>query len=226
MATLVLLNKPFNVLSQFTDDQGRTTLADLVHTKGVYPAGRLDYDSEGLLLLTADGELQHRIASPTHKLPKTYWVLVEGEPAPQALQLLQRGVTLNDGPCRPAKVKTIAPPRLWARNPPVRVRKNIKDTWLEITITEGRNRQVRRMTAAIGHPTLRLIRVAIGPWKLGTLVPGESRKEQVHLPSSGSPRAKTGSNNEQAGAGGPPKNARRPKAGPKKPHTSRQRAPR
>lgn len=182
VANLVLFNKPFNVLCQFTDDDGRATLANFLDIPDVYPAGRLDYDSEGLVLLTDDGQLQHRIADPAHKLPKTYWVQVEGEIEDSALDALRRGVLLNDGPCKPAKVKVIEAPPLWLRNPPVRSRKNIVDSWLELEIREGRNRQVRRMTAAIGHPTLRLVRVAIGPWRIDQLLPGEFRTEQIHLP--------------------------------------------
>lgn len=182
MAKLLLLNKPFNVLCQFTDDQNRPTLADFIDTPNVYPAGRLDYDSEGLVLLTDDGKLQQRIADPTHKLPKTYWVQVEGVPDPAALAQLRAGVTLKDGVTRPAKVSLMDPPDLWPRTPPVRQRQRIPDSWLTLVITEGRNRQVRRMTAAVGHPTLRLVRVAIGPWSLADLQPGQSQSVHVHLP--------------------------------------------
>lgn len=173
---LVLFNKPFNVLSQFTDDGQRTTLKPFISLPGVYPAGRLDYDSEGLLLLTDDGQLQQRIANPRHKLPKTYWVQVEGAIDEASLELLRNGVALHDGKTLPAQARALAPPTtIWPRDPPIRVRKNIPDSWLELTITEGRNRQVRRMTAAVGFPTLRLVRVRIGDWELGDLLPGDSR---------------------------------------------------
>lgn len=182
MSTLYLFHKPFQVLTQFTDSQGRDTLARWLDIPDIYPAGRLDYDSEGLLLLTDDGQLSHRITHPDHKQPKTYLVLVEGQPDDNALRALTKGVTLKDGLTRPARVRRIASPRVFDRNPPVRHRTSIVDTWLEITITEGRNRQVRRMTAHVGHPTLRLIRTAIGQWTLGTLAPGEWRRETIHMP--------------------------------------------
>lgn len=187
MATLVLLNKPFGVLSQFTDSEGRTTLANYIDVAGVYPAGRLDYDSEGLLLLTDDGALQARIASPQNKMPKTYWVQVEGMVSDEAITQLQRGITLKDGPTRPAQARKIDEPALWPRTPPVRMRQSIPTSWLELTITEGRNRQVRRMTAAVGFPTLRLVRAAIGPWQLGDLLPGHWRTEFVHMPTPSRP---------------------------------------
>lgn len=175
--TLILFNKPFDVLSQFTDHGAtaptRRTLSDFIDRPGVYPAGRLDRDSEGLLLLTDDGRLQARIADPKYKLPKTYLVQVEGEASDAALDALRRGVQLKDGPTRPAEVAAIAEPALWPRDPPIRVRKSIPDSWIRLTIREGRNRQVRRMTAAVGLPTLRLVRWAVGDWALGDIAPGE-----------------------------------------------------
>lgn len=182
MATLVLLNKPFHVMCQFTDDQGRATLADFIATTGVYPAGRLDYDSEGLVLLTDSGKLQHRIASPTNKMKKTYWVQVDGVIDDSALEQLRRGVTLKDGLTRPAQARRIEAPDIWPRTPPIRERANQPTSWLELALTEGRNRQVRRMTAAVGFPTLRLIRARIGEWGLDHLQPGESTTLQVHIP--------------------------------------------
>ncbi len=176
MARLILFNKPYGVLCQFTDPgnagSARITLSQFIDVPGVYPAGRLDLDSEGLLLLTDDGRLQGRIADPRFKLPKTYLVQVEGEPTTGGLQALRDGVRLKDGPTRPAQVERIDAPGLWPREPPVRFRKSVPDCWLRLTIHEGRNRQVRRMTAAIGHPTLRLVRWRIGDWTLADLAPG------------------------------------------------------
>lgn len=170
---LIAFNKPFNVLSQFSGEVNDRTLKDYIDVPDVYPAGRLDKDSEGLLLLTNDGRLQAKIADPAHKMPKTYFVLVEREPDEAALNALRQGVTLKDGPTRPALVEQVEPPDwLWPREPAVRVRKHITDVWLKLTITEGRNRQVRRMTAHVGHPTLRLIRYQIGDICLHNLAPG------------------------------------------------------
>lgn len=176
MARLLLFNKPYDVLSQFTDRGSptvRATLSDFIAVKGVYPAGRLDRDSEGLLLLTDDGQLQARIADPRFKLPKTYLVQVEGDPHEAALEFLRKGVRLKDGVTLPAEVARIDAPELWPRDPPIRVRQSIPDSWLKVTIREGRNRQVRRMTAAVGLPTLRLVRWSIGQWTLEGLTPGQ-----------------------------------------------------
>ncbi len=173
---LILFNKPWGVLSQFTDEgSGHPTLAAYIDVPGVYPAGRLDRDSEGLLLLTDDGRLQARIADPKHKMPKTYWAQVEGEPDAAALAALRTGVRLKDGVTRPALTERIDPPALWPRDPPVRFRKTVADCWIAVTITEGRNRQVRRMTAAVGHPTLRLVRWRVGEWTLDDIAPGTWR---------------------------------------------------
>lgn len=171
---LLCLNKPYGVLSQFTPEGKWQGLKDWIDVPGVYVAGRLDADSEGLLLLTNDGQLQARIADPRYKMEKTYWVQVEGVPDEAALQRLRDGVELNDGKTLPAKARLIAPqPAMWPRNPPIRVRQNIPDCWIELIIREGKNRQVRRMTAAVGHPTLRLVRMAIGPYSIEGLEPGQ-----------------------------------------------------
>lgn len=178
---LILLNKPYNVLSQFTDQAGmdtpRKTLSDYVDCPRVYPAGRLDRDSEGLLILTDNGKLQARISNPAHRTEKTYFAQVEGIPDQQALTALQRGVMLKDGLTRPAQARHVPPPTwLWPRTPPIRARKTVPDSWVQLVITEGRNRQVRRMTAAVGYPTLRLIRWKVGDWTLSGLAPGEWRE--------------------------------------------------
>ncbi len=183
--TLILLNKPFRVLSQFTTHSDKATLADYVDMPGVYPAGRLDYDSEGLLLLTDDGRLQADIAQPRAHIAKRYWAQVEGTIDDAAISALCGGVRLKDGKAQALEARAIeAPEGLWARNPPIRVRKSVPDSWLELVIAEGRNRQVRRMTANVGLPTLRLIRYQIGPWRLDGLAPGEWRTistEQARL---------------------------------------------
>jgi 23S rRNA pseudouridine2457 synthase len=179
MNRIILFNKPYGVLSQFTDKgtagSARPTLSGFIDQPGFYPAGRLDKDSEGLMVLTDNGALQARIAHPKYKRAKTYLVQVEGRPDAEALTALRKGVVLNDGPTRPATITQIDPPDIWDREPPIRVRKAIPDAWLQITITEGRNRQVRRMTAHVGLPTLRLIRASIGDWHLNDLKPGAWR---------------------------------------------------
>jgi 23S rRNA pseudouridine2457 synthase len=182
MSRLILFNKPYDMLSQFTDrgsETTRATLSDCISIPGVYPAGRLDRDSEGLLLLTDDGRLQSRIADPKFKTAKTYLVQVEGEIGEEALTALRRGVQLKDGLTRPAEAERIPDPDLWPRDPPIRVRKSVPDGWISLTIREGRNRQVRRMTAAVGHPTLRLVRWRIGDWTLEGIAPGEWREVRV-----------------------------------------------
>ena len=180
MPCLILFNKPFNVLTQFTDRENRPCLADFIQEKGFYAAGRLDRESEGLLLLTEDGKLQNRITEPQHKLLKSYWVQVEGIITDVALARLRAGVRLKDGLSKPAKAQSIPEPAIWSRNSPIRERKNIPTSWLQLSIREGKNRQIRRMTAAVGFPTLRLIRYAIGEWTLGDLKPGKYKKLEYH----------------------------------------------
>lgn len=182
MPRLILFNKPYDMLSQFTDRNSpttRATLSDSIAVPGVYPAGRLDRDSEGLLLLTDDGRLQSRIADPKFKLPKTYLVQVEGTVSDEALAALRGGVMLKDGLTRPAQADRIDPPALWPRDPPIRVRQTVPDSWLRLTIAEGRNRQVRRMTAAVGFPTLRLVRWAVGDWTVEGIAPGQWREDRA-----------------------------------------------
>ena len=178
---LLLFNKPFDVVCQFTAQNDQPTLKNFIKYKGLYPCGRLDRDSEGLLLLTDDGRLQHLISHPKHKLEKRYWVQVEGSPSGDALSQLRQGVVLKDGITAPAQVRIIENPDVWPRTPPIRFRANIPTTWLEIILREGRNRQVRRMTAAVGYPTLRLIRIAIGPWTLDGIPPGHCKQLDVDL---------------------------------------------
>jgi 23S rRNA pseudouridine2457 synthase len=181
MARLLLLYKPYAVLCQFTDHDGRPTLADLVDVPGVYAAGRLDADSEGLVVLTDDGKLQARIADPRNRIEKTYWAQVDGDVGEAALEQLRRGVLLNDGRTKPARAERIDEPALPPRVPPIRVRRDIPTSWIELGLREGRNRQVRRMTAAVGHPTLRLVRAAVGPWRLDGLEPGRWREAPATL---------------------------------------------
>lgn len=173
MSRVLLFNKPWGVLTQFTDREGRPTLADFIPEPDVHAAGRLDRDSEGLVVLTNDGRLQARLSDPRHHTSKTYWVEVEGVPADAALQALRDGVELRDGTTRPARVERMPVPEIWPRDPPVRVRKHIPTCWLAITLTEGRNRQVRRMTAAVGHPTLRLVRYRVASWTIDGIPPGQ-----------------------------------------------------
>ena len=181
MPRLILFNKPYGVLTQFTDTAGRETLASYIRVPGVYPAGRLDRDSEGLLLLTDDGKLQQRLSDPRYKQPKTYWVQVEGEPDESSLERLRHGVILDGNSTQPTKVRRISEPALWPRDPPIRFRQSIPTAWLEITLTEGRNRQVRRMTAAVGFPTLRLVRNAIGRYTIEGLAPGQWREADAQV---------------------------------------------
>ena len=183
MSQLLLFNKPFRVMSQFTDrdrpDNPRSTLADFLSAPGFRPAGRLDYDSEGLLILTNHGGLQHTLAHPKKKHWKTYWVQVEGSATQEMCQALARGVQLKDGLTRPARCRLLEKPTIWERNPPIRHRASVPDSWIELSIHEGRNRQVRRMTAVVGYPTLRLIRRSVGPFTVDALAPGEYRYEEA-----------------------------------------------
>jgi 23S rRNA pseudouridine2457 synthase len=189
MARLILLHKPFRVLSQFTGGSGRRTLADFIDAAGVYPAGRLDFDSEGLLLLTDDGALQARIAHPRHKMPKTYWLQVLGRPDAAALAAVTTGIALRDGISRAAAARPLDPePRVPPRHPPVVSRHAAQSTWLELVLESGRNREARRLLAKAGYPVLRLVRVRIGPWSLDGLAPGEWREERVHVPIRTRPR--------------------------------------
>lgn len=182
MSRLILFNKPFDVLTQFTDGDNRRTLADFIPIKAVYPAGRLDRDSEGLVLLTDDGVLQAQISNPKFNKPKTYWVQVEGQITETAIKQLKQGVELKEGITKTAKAKAISEPSLWDREPPVRYRRAVPTSWLELTITEGRNRQVRRMTAALGFPTLRLVRRSIGDWSVDKIPLGEYRELTITSP--------------------------------------------
>lgn len=227
MSSIILFNKPYGVLSQFTDDKDRPTLKQYIKLPNVYPAGRLDHDSEGLLLLTDDGQVQHHIAHPAHKLPKTYWVQVEGAPNSYALTKLHQGVELNDGITLPAEARLIPTPKLWERDPPIRSRQNIPTQWVEITITEGKNRQIRRMTAAVGHPTLRLVRVKIGNWTLEGIAPGEYKTATINLPKSAlteAPRGRAnrpGQSHERKPATGKAAGAKRPTDKASKPPQNR-----
>jgi 23S rRNA pseudouridine2457 synthase len=208
---LILLNKPFQVLPQFTSPDQRRCLKDLVSAPGVYPAGRLDYDSEGLMLLTDFGPWQARISQPGAPFPKVYLAQVEGVPGDAALERLRRGVHLNDGPTLPAPAQVVPEPSwIWPRDPPIRERRSVPTSWIELRLTEGRNRQVRRMTAAVGHPTLRLIRLAIGPWSVEGLAPGQSyevpREEAERLLAAGRVRSSARSSRSASRARGPARN--------------------
>ncbi|MFK7976805.1 MAG: pseudouridine synthase [Halioglobus sp.] len=213
MPQIILFNKPYNVLSQFTDDQGRETLADYLQAPGFRAAGRLDYDSEGLLVLTDDGRLQQHIANPENGRWKHYMVQVEGTVSNEAIVALAAGITLKDGPTLPARASAVEPPRVWPRNPPIRVRKSIPDSWLSLSIREGRNRQVKRMTAAVGFPTLRLIRVGVGDWELEPLLPGEHRLLEVaappRIPSNGRKGSRSGTNKKNSQSQPRPQKSRR-----------------
>lgn len=208
MSNLILLNKPYGVICQFSAHPLHPTLRDHIAQPGFYPAGRLDTDSEGLLLLTNDGQLQQRIADPRWKLPKTYWVQVEGVPTDEQLAILSAGVDLDDFVTLPAQAERLAPPAIWPRQPPIRVRKTIADSWLALTIREGKNRQVRRMTAKVGLPTLRLVRVAIGPWQIDDMPPGAWRQLDVNLADL--PRVKHAFDSGVGGRDGWPGKRRRP----------------
>lgn len=217
---VLLFNKPFQVMSQFSEHEGKETLARFISQPSLYPAGRLDFDSEGLLLLTGNGQLQHLLTDPKHKLPKTYWVQVEGAVSDDAIVQLSVGVNLKDGKTLPAKARKLDEPSLWERIPPIRYRASIPTSWLELTITEGRNRQVRRMTAAVGHPTLRLVRVAIGPWSIQDLAPGESRWAPVPKEVSHRLRKPAGEKESNRQAAGLKRKPRAGKSHPARPQRS------
>ncbi len=200
MATLLLFNKPCMVLSQFSDSRGRDTLANYIGLPGVYPAGRLDYDSEGLLLLCNDGRLQAQISNPRHKMRKYYWAQVEGSVDDAALGKLRDGLELKDGPALALSARRVDEPVLWPRQPPIRERKHIPTSWIELCIDEGRNRQVRRMTAAVGYPTLRLVRWRVGDWGLDNIVPGTYRTLDLHLAAGSSAAGSSAAGSSAAGS--------------------------